>query len=224
MIPSKPIIFFLVKALTFYVLLLFLWPAVKSAYVNLFTSTGNRIFHSFGSNGIVIFEPLESKSHFTHELRLFFLNSEIIENARKAASSGATDAAIEADKVDMISRTVGYLPWILFTALVMATPVSVPQRLFTLALGTLVIGLFVVFKMYLFILYKFNEFDHLSVALIENVFCQKILVYFNYVLFLNIGITLIVPVFIWMLFMLNRKNWKTLVELSTVKGAEVHQN
>ncbi len=205
-----------------YGLFLCAWIVVQGFYANQLMGIGKYLFGNFRSNGVVIFQPISAQDKMDraledHDVTVLFLNEKIMKDLRQQAASqgktGGFGARLELEKSNLISRTVGYLPTILVAALILASPLSKVRKMKALAAGLLLIHCFIAIKLWIYVLHEFSRREALSVVVLSP-FWKNILSQLHYVLFLNIGTTVIVPVFIWILASFRRSDWTSLTAAS----------
>ncbi len=200
-----PLTRFAMSAVLLYICLISIWPLIQNPFVAAVNRAANTLFGTFADQGLVIFERLTDTKNPERDTRIFFLNEEMIAQARLQTQGPAAD--IEAQHVDIICRTVAYLPFAMLIALVLATPIPGKRKLPALAAGLVLVAVFVAFKLGIFIWLKFNDFPQLNVALLTT-FWKTALTYLNYIVVINIGPSLMTPAVIWILVSFRRPDWQ----------------
>lgn len=112
-----------------YMLLVAPWPGVQQAYGTLFRLGGDLVFHSFGPDGSVRFEPRQGNSGP--------LDTEIVLTQPFSRRAG---------HMQVESRAFGYLPIVFFVALVIATAGSWSRRVRALAWGMALVHAFIALR------------------------------------------------------------------------------
>lgn len=132
-------IFFLLRVVAIYVVLLLPWPGVGTAYEAWFRGLGR--IAALGGPWIVkvVAVPVEEKSVLT--MRFLAGNS-----ARRDA-----DGNIVARGLDLDTWGVGWVPTALVIALIAATKLSWKRRLVALAWGLLLINFYIIFCLRIFL-------------------------------------------------------------------------
>ncbi|MEE9297365.1 MAG: hypothetical protein V3W34_20700, partial [Phycisphaerae bacterium] len=95
MVALKPAAGFCVRMVVFYGLLAAPWPGVRDAYAAVYRGAANAVFGSFGSEGLVHFQPLPQRQEA--------LDSEITIRHRRSTVMATTRHS---------ARVTGYLPTI----------------------------------------------------------------------------------------------------------------
>ena len=139
MFQSKPVVFFLLKAILIYGLLSFPPLSFDTSYANFYRSINNFYFKTICKTGFVNFNQAKGK----YDTRM------VIGNYARM---------MPGDKTTVISRPLnthysGYMPTILLLALTLATPFSWKRKSFSLLSGLVLLTLFIVFKQWIHILF-----------------------------------------------------------------------
>lgn len=133
--PVRTIARFFVVALVVYTVLVLPWPGVRSTYRNAFLVAGRAMFSNFGDEGLVVFQP-SAEDEDAAEL-LLGKRGEVLGGVRVETGQ------------------VGFVPCVIMVALVVATPSRWKRKLRALFVGTLLVNVFVVFRIWLLLLYSF---------------------------------------------------------------------
>ena len=108
---KDPIAGFLVRTLLLYGALCIPWPGLQTAYSVVYRRVAAVLFGSFGQNGVVEFSPAPDA--------IGAVDTEIIIRNRASGSFAVSPHA---------PRRAAYLPTVVVTALVLATPLPWPRR------------------------------------------------------------------------------------------------
>ncbi|MFQ5491167.1 MAG: hypothetical protein ACE5GE_10630 [Phycisphaerae bacterium] len=139
----KPLLWFFLKLVLLYALLMAPWPGLRSAYAATFRFVGRLCFTHFGQDGRVTFEP--------HEYAFGQTDTELILHNRRQPDTRGT--------VTCDSRLRGYFPTAFVIALILATPLPAKRRLRALLWGLLAVNVFVALRIALLIVQTFSG-DH----------------------------------------------------------------
>ena len=146
MFSRKRIALFVVLSLGYYGLLTLVpWPGLREAYAGFYRAAGNLIFGSFGSEGMVRFEPLSSGPRVT--------DTDIIIRKRHPPVDGSPHLQ---GRVNHSSWLIGYLPLAECSALILATPIPWQRRWKALLWGLILVNVFVVVRIWIVLLYWFG--------------------------------------------------------------------
>ncbi len=167
------------------------WPGVQERYATGFRTVANFLLPTFGANGRCEFEAVEGGRADTAVKLL---------NARTGYTGG----------YHMNSRFMGYVPTVLVTSLVLATPISWKRRAWALLWGLLAVNVFIVIRVALAILREFAGLSgqHNLALFTPGKVSGALLEFAYFVLTLSSPGHVIVPVFIWCLVTFRRKEWE----------------
>ena len=140
MLPLKRLLWFFVKLVLAYALLIAPWPGLREAYAACFRAGGTLLFSSFGADGRVGFKPAESKRKG--------LDLEMTLTNQRVPGVGTT--------VTYNSGLRGYFPTAFLVALIAATPTPWSRRWKSLLWGLLLVNLFVAFRLALMLFQQFS--------------------------------------------------------------------
>jgi len=170
--------FFLVLVLVYGVLAV-PWPFVCDAYAAVYRGVAGVVFGSFGSDGVVRFEPATDPDAA--------MDSEIRVRRRGGTVTGTTQHD---------SRMTGYLPTIQVVALILATPIAWSRRWKALLWGLGVVNLFVGVRLYVTLLRWFTG-DAPWCLHDPGPFWTGVILRLFEVLVISPTLTYVVPLFIW---------------------------
>lgn len=197
----KPIVAFFLKVILFYALLMIPWPGVTAGYGSIFRACGNTVFRTFGSAGRVYFAPISP----VPEGKDAKDTSVTLENIQTRGARGT---------MDMNSRLMGYLPTAFAVALILATPVPWPRRLWALLWGILLMSGFAGFELALRLLDAFSDKNVLAIFSFGPVGKALLMVLIK-VLAMSPVSAYIAPIFVWILVTFRRSDWARLLESPT---------
>ena len=126
--PQRFIAAFFLRLILAYAALMTAWPLVKSSYAAYHRGLGNRCFSSFGSSGVVKFEPAPKEDP---------VRDTIIRIEDRRTPGVELNLPISA-------RYTAYMPTAFLTCLILATPLAWKRRLIALAWGWTLVHLFIV--------------------------------------------------------------------------------
>jgi hypothetical protein len=170
-----------VACLAVYALLLAPWPGLMDGYRYLFRTGGNLLFQRFGGNASVSFQPLSSADHTK--------DTTLVLTKHRPYMRG---------EMDIKSVYVGYRPTAFLVALVLATPIPWSRRWRALALGLVLVNVFVALRLTLHILDGFSENSPLALFH-PSPFWKGMLKVCLKIVVLTPAVHYIGPAFIWLL-------------------------
>jgi hypothetical protein len=190
--PARRAVYFVGRLVLLYLLFTALWPIWKEAYRDAFAAAGQALFGSFGRNGVVRFDRFAEVEGF--DIRILLWNRR-------------TRAAVT---ILRNSRYTGYGLASLLAALVLATPLPWRRRWRALALGMVLLHLFVAFSLWLLLLDTFSNGDQLAVIhLPEPLKFLVALAATHLALFTTLPY--VAPFVIWGLVTFRRGDWEVLL-------------
>jgi len=201
MLKDKKILFFTVKCITFYLLMLMMSSYLNfdKKYANHFRGFCKYWFQSFEQKGDVRFHKLKSEKLDTH---IELGNKDMM---RKARYQGKTE--VKKMWVKVSSHRIGFLPMIIFLALLFATPLSWFSKLKAAIAGLIGIYIFIYFQVWVVIAYNFDKYDWLNVINL-SLFYENAITFFHNRILISTSTTLLIPVFIWVLVSFTRKSYE----------------
>ena len=189
MFPPKRIAGFAFRLVLLYVLLVAPWPGLKEAYSTVYRTVANAVFGSFGSDGVVRFQPHpEARREF---------DTEIIIQRRGSPVKG---------KITHSARVTGYLPTVGCIALIVATSIPWRRRLKALAWGMILVNGFVVLRVWITLFCLFSREDALALYHPSPFWSKCIGGLFEFVA-VTPACTFLGPVLIWILVSLREGDW-----------------
>ncbi len=213
MFPLKRILGFLSIFALVYGLFIGLWFSWGDFYVKAFMAAGNAMFGSFGSSKGVV--------HFLSEeavLRLKIRAPQLYNEYRDVTLVLVNQEALDAKEIDhkkkvpltviaISSRDTGYISAVLLIALALATPIGWMRKGLTLLWGIIFVHLFIIFKVAILLLFIFCNNERLAVMFVSP-FWQSVLDAAHEIFVGNMGVSYVVPVFIWILVAFRRSDWR----------------
>lgn len=180
MLPVKKTAGFFLRLVLFYGLLVAPWPGLREAYARGYRAAGNALFGSFGSDGVVRFEPLsKGREQMDTEIGIGNLRTR---PAPKFAQHS--------------TRLTGYLPTAEVVALILATPIPWSRRWKALLWGLLLANGLVALRVTILLLYGFSG-DHPCALYSPGPFWSEVLAGAHSVMVVWVSFTYVAPVFIW---------------------------
>lgn len=189
--PHRPLAGFVVRLLIIYGLLCIPWPGVRRGYAALYRSAAKGLFGSFGSEGVVRFQPAHAEGGR--------FDSEIVIQKLGYPKFGA---------VPHDSITTGYLPMTETIALVLATPIPWRRRWKALLYGVLLVYGFVALRVWITLLDGWFSLEQSLAGHTSDPFWSNILArVFEFFFGVNPTCTFFVPVIIWILVTFRKGDW-----------------
>jgi len=196
LITPKGIIRFFCLFLLVFGLLMAPWPRVGKAYTRFYSTGAAFLFSSFGSTGIVHFEPLSDSE--------YDLNVTLFNRAR-----AAPDGGVARIRTRHSSRHAGYMYIAFLVALILATPIPWNRKGWALLLGMILIHGLVALQLALRILHAFHN-RPLSMFVMST-FCKRVLSIAHQAFAVNVTFGFIACVFIWILVSFRQRDWGEII-------------
>ncbi len=178
------------RLLLYYVLLgVVPWAGFRDVYADLFRVGANAVVGSFGQTGRTEFEPApesrpKSDTYIRFSIAGFPMWVRIAYNAWHA----------------------GWLPVATLLALVLATPIPWSRRWKALAWGLVWTHVFVLVRVFVFVLYGFSGPPFLQLFSVGP-FAHKVLEVALELVAVSVGTSCLVPALIWLLVTFRREDW-----------------
>jgi len=150
MLPRNPIWRFVLTFCVLYALGAAPWPGLQACYSAAYRGVGNALFGEFGKRVV------DETGHVVRPGRVSFHEAPNPDRTSDTIISTQRVGRPEIGDADHSPRLAGYLPTIEFMALALATPIAWRRRLVGLAVGTLLMQFFVVFRVLIALLYWFS--------------------------------------------------------------------
>jgi hypothetical protein len=199
MSPRKLILGFLGRFLLAAALLFAPWPGWDAAYGRLLRATAQAVLGSFGSKGVVLFQPNDERDDALNDTKVFLGHRDQI------GRGGNMPAAT----VKFSSRYVAYVPTALLVALVIASPVPWRRRLAALAGGLALAHAFVAGVLAVMIVRQYA--DSPDLLLFQFGPAERRVVKALYEVFVGyLGASYAVPVLLWIAVTFRREDWTRL--------------
>lgn len=177
--PRNAILRFLAVFIVIYALLILPWPGLADAYLTTANAVGARVLGTVGKGGTVAYVRDPARP-WTSIQTLYNCNTKVSIAVRRGYDSRQD-----------------YLATSLVIALVLATPIPGRRKALALAMGLLLINVFVLWRLWIGLVYLFSE---KQLDLIQLSPFWKEAVRLAVQIFVgSIEATFIVPVFVWIL-------------------------
>ena len=184
---AKTVTLFLLITAGVYTVLVLPIPGVREAYRDGFLAVAQWVFHPFGQNGLVRFEPRTGDAEM----------DAVVTMGKRGVYLG--------QPVAIDTGRVGYVPTVELIALVLATPIPWSRRWRALVLGLVLVSLFVVFRMWLVLLFTYSQ-DLPMRLYTPGPFWNKLLAGCNEFFFISPTCSFLVPALIWAVVSLRRED------------------
>jgi hypothetical protein len=121
---------------------------IDRKYAEFFCSIGNKFFWEFGNGALVIVTADEKEAN---HIKLFITKTSL------EKTTGISNTGISKGREFNLfnGKIIGFLPTILFLALVIATPLTWKRKIFALFFGFFLLTAFIMMKLRVIILYAF---------------------------------------------------------------------
>ncbi len=172
------------------------WPRLGRVYTRFYSAGAALLFGSFGSTGIVTFEPLHDSEHDLHVT--------LYNRARLAP-----DGDIARIRTRHSSRHAGYMYVAFLAALILATPIPPKRKGWALFLGIILINGLIASQLAIRILHAFHN-RPLSMFVMST-FSKRVLSITHQAFAVNVTFGFVICVFIWILVCFRRRDWAKIV-------------
>jgi len=184
MFQSKSILLFGIKC-TFIFLLLSLvghHSSLGEKYARTLLSSNNIFLKNINEDEKIAFSKVE---HKVFDTKIHITNNKLKEVGWYGAK--------------VSTWHIGYLSTILLIALVLSTPfANIYQKVKALVIGIVLINIYVTFVLFFRVRYLFNKGER-AIGKFEPSFLSTVADIINYITVTNIGLVMIMPVFVWLL-------------------------
>ena len=201
MSPPKRVAGFFLPLVIIYVLLAIPWPGLQEAYAAAFRVVGSKLFPSYGPDGAIRFRSVPVSAGMV-DLEIDFANRQTKGQALVSHSA----------------RLTAYLPTVQVIALILATPIPWSRRFKALALGLVLVNLFVLLRLWIVILNIFSS-DRPVAVISLSPFWKAVLDTTYRVGVVWATCSFVVPIFIWILVAIRRQDLQRWAGRETVTKA-----
>jgi len=204
--PRRRIVGFLWRFVLAYGLLIFPWPGFNKTYSGYFRALGQMTFSRETGPRYVQFEAVPAELHHRLDTRIALAN--------RAQADHAGNVLVRYLELD--TRGVGWVPTALLLALILASPVPWRRRGVALVWGLLAVHGYILFSVACDIWN--NSVDLLLLTL--SAFWKSVVEGLDETLVTQMGVSFVVPVFIWMLVTLRRQDlidWQLILRKTPAK-------
>ena len=195
MLQSKQIVFFFLKALVIYGLLV-LPLSFDTSYAKFYRVCGKQFFGKIQGKGFVMFNESKGK----YDTRIIMGNyAQVLPNGKAAVVSRPLSV-----------HYMGYMSTILLVSLVLATPIVWKRKLVSLIIGLVLLTLFIMFKQWIHLL--FLNISNPWLRLYQFNDAQKTIIEYLYPkLADSLGTSWFVVVVIWLLISFRKDDLKMII-------------
>lgn len=195
----KPLMAFVCRVLLIYALLMAPWPGLEEAYRHLFSVSNSFLLGSFGSEGIVYFEPILEP---TGRLDTMLTLTNHDQLRREDGLFGVAWVS---------SRYSSYMAIAFVMALILSTPIPTRRQAWALLWGLLLIHGFVIFKLTILILCTYKQHTDIS-PFVFSPFWANVLDILHTMIANNFNLSLLIPVPIWILVSFRSQEWEMILQ------------
>jgi hypothetical protein len=139
MLRTKPLLFFIIKAVVIYLILVAPFSFYDEFYGKIYRGIASPIFNHVGGNGFTRFTEVKDKA-------ITLVN---LGNSTQIKKDGTAETTYGLLNV----RYLAYLPTVLLISLILASPVPWKRKLISLVAGLLLVTAFIMFLQWLFIMF-----------------------------------------------------------------------
>ena len=190
--PRRLIVGFLWRFALGYGLLIFPWTGFNGTYSGYFRALGRMTFARDGGPRYLQFEPVPAELHHRLDTRIALANRDQVDRAGN----------IPLHYLELDARGVGWVPTALLLALILASPVSWRRRAVATLWGLIGVHGYILFSVACDI---WNNSVDLSL-LTFTPFWKSVVEGLDETLVNQMGMSFVVPVFIWILVTLRRQD------------------
>ena len=165
---------------------------IENAYRNHYIRMTDSIFDGFKGNGIVKANPNDDEEEKELDVMIMLSSKELYEEAVRSGTN------VRIARTYIFTKFLGYFPFCIFLALLIATPLGWKQKLIAGISGLLLVQAFVIMRLWLHLLYSFNNYEWLEVITLSP-FAARMLDFFSALFISNVVVAVLVPVLIYML-------------------------
>lgn len=191
MFEPRTILWFAVRSLLYYVVLVAPWPGVQDTYATGYRGVANAMFGSYGQGGVVRFQPLTGGGDMDTTITVRTLGSP------------------EKGTMTHNTRIMGYRPTAELIALILATPIPWSRRWKALAWGLLLVNAFIALRIIVTLTHCFSA-DATWALYHPTPFWSKILAGTFHVMTVAPSWSWVIPALIWILVCFRRDDWARL--------------
>ena len=188
-----PIVGFLLKFVLIFGLLIAPWPGWNDFYAGYFRGFGQLAFGASEGKRVVDFSPSKPEQLASGlDTQLTLGNRDLLDSRGKGSLK----------RVNLDTRSIGWVPTALTAALVLATPIPWRRRAMAFCGGILLVHLFILFSLQTWI--WDNATDVSLMALTPPV--QRVVSELDYTFITQLGASFSVPVVIWVVVTFRRRD------------------
>lgn len=167
MLPTKPLLLFLLKAAIIYALLSTPISLYDEMYGTYYRACANKLFHRFHGNGVAWFSEGNGK----------FATLINVANKLSVGSDNQTDILVAA-----VDTRWGYHPTILIITLILSSPVPLKRKTIAMASGIILVTGMVMIKQWIDIMYlceknkwlKLYDFSESNKKVLEKIYIEYV--------------------------------------------------
>lgn len=214
---AKLVLGFLLRFILIYGLFIILWFNWGEFYAEFFRESGNRLFGSYGSQGIVRFRPYQpTNNRSVSDTKVIIANRATNQKTLNIKGHLFT----QSKSINMSSRHVGYASTVLLLTLILATPIAWKRKGWVLLWGMILIHVFIVLRLTIGLLFLFSHNFQLAVISFSP-FWHNVLRVSSEIFIIHLEMNYIVPITLWILVTFRRSDWQILVHKLQ---ANIHKN
>ena len=167
-------------------------PSVENSYRNHYINMTDRIFKDFKGEGIVKAEPNPDESEKELDVMIMLSSKDLYRDAIR------NNTNVRIARTYIFSKFLGFLPLCVFLSLIIATPLNWKQKLVALLTGLLLVQLFVIFRLWVHMMFSFNNYEWLNVVKLSGT-SSSIIDFMGAIFISNPVVAYLVPLAIWIL-------------------------
>ncbi len=172
--------------LVVYLFLLLPISGIGKVYADFYRKQAFFFYNNFGSQGFVVFEEREDSEN--DDTRVYQANKNL---ANKKGD-------VESVPFNMSIRVLAYLPNILLISLFAATPIKLKKRFLLMAIGFIILDIFLLFFLYILILNKYIQTSWLKLYQDLSTGMKSFIDTLNSAINHGMGLNGFLVVFIWL--------------------------
>jgi len=192
MLPIDRTGWFFVRLIVVYGVLLAPWPGLAGGYAVFYRAGANVLFGSLGSAGQATFQPKTDPGAKTGNRKF---DSEVVIKTRKPGRAG--EVLVYTRDVPFHTRRVGYLSTALVVALIAATSMRWGRKWASLAVGLVLVHLFIAVEIGLTLLYSLSDGEPRAIDVGAG--AGRFFARLYEMMVISPTLTFVVPILIWLL-------------------------
>jgi hypothetical protein len=179
---------------------------INKKVIDTYAQIGEKKYSTFKTTGIAKFEAEHPEKLEKYEIIISMTNDNLIQKAKDEYKRTGVNLGAEGLTTELNTWNFVYLPMMFMVALILAAPVVWKRKVIALPVGILLMHWFIVFKIYVFVYDKFQDYEWLALSELSP-FKAKMLDK-SAELFVHLGTSMFIAVLIWFVTCFSKEDWK----------------